>query len=67
MGINIGDNNKIANSNFISDSSLKENNQKGFWEKHSFLLAVISGLLVSVIMLFSFWENIVDSIENLFK
>lgn len=68
MGINIGNNNNISNSNF-SDNSVKEqkDNRKNFWEKHPFLLTFIAGLLVSIIMLFSFWDKIVGFIENIFR
>lgn len=69
MGIHIGDNNQISNSNFASNINnlQKQNNDKNFFEKHPFILAVISGVLVAVIMLFKFWQEIVTFIENLFK
>ena len=65
MGIHIGDNNQISNSNFTSNTnkSQKQNNDKNFFERHPFILAVTSGIL----MLFNFWQEIVVFIEKLFK
>lgn len=69
MSIHIGNDNKISNSTFVSNSknvNIKENN-KNFFEKHPLLLTIIGGVLASVIMLFSFWDNIVKFIESIFK
>lgn len=68
MGIHIGNNNNISNSNFTNNSIQKQSDKsKKFWEKHPFLLSLITGLLVSIIMLFSFWGKIIEFIENIFK
>ena len=69
MGIHIGDNNQISNSNFTSNTnkSQKQNNDKNFFERHPFILTVTSGILIAFIMLFNFWQEIVVFIEKLFK
>jgi hypothetical protein len=67
MSINIGNNNKIKNSTIaehISTSSVPEN--KKFYDKHP----VISGFLISfvagLLLLFSFWNDIINWVEGLF-
>ncbi len=68
MGIHIGNNNNISNSNFNDKSrKIQKETKKNFWEKHPFLLSFISGLLISILMLFSFWNKIIELIENIFK
>ena len=63
MGIHIGNNNNISNSNFNDKSrKIQKETKKNFWEKHPFLLSFISGLLI-----FSFWNKIIELIENIFK
>ena len=64
MGIFIGDNNKIKNSN-IADEIKNEIPKKSFVEKHSVMVSMITSLIVEVILLFSFWDDIISWIEGL--
>ncbi len=69
MSIHIGNNNKISQSTFVSNSDNinPKEDKKNFFEKHPLLLAVTGGVFVSAIMLFSFWENVIKFIEGIFK
>ena len=58
MGINIGDGNKIVNTN------LKE--KKRFYDKHPWICGILVSLFVGIILLFSFWQNIITWIEGWF-
>lgn len=56
MSIHIGNNNKISQSTFVSNSDNinQKEDKKNFFEKHPLLLTVTGGVFVSAIMLFSF-------------
>ncbi|ADO82831.1 hypothetical protein [Ilyobacter polytropus] len=61
--INVGNNNKINNSNFgIYDNKKVEN--KNLFEKHPIIFSIVISFLVGFILLFSFWERIINKIEN---
>ena len=64
MGIFIGDNNKIKNSTFAEEIR-NETPKKSFVEKHSVMVSMITSLIVEVILLFSFWDDIISWIEGL--
>lgn len=68
--VRIGDHNKIKNSNIAGRmQSQPDNNtstKKNFSERHPILLSVIVGLATGFILLFSFWQDIVNWIEGLF-
>lgn len=70
QSVRIGDHNKIKNSNIAGRmQSQPDNNtsaKKKFSEKHPILLSVIVGLATGFILLFSFWQDIVNWIEGLF-
>lgn len=64
----IGNNNKITNSNIGTGNSISyEKDEKRFWEKHPFALALITAIIAAFIMMFSFWEKIVAFLEGLFS
>lgn len=64
----IGNNNKIRNSNIgVNNSIVGEQEEKRFWEKHPFALALITAIIAAFIMMFSFWDKIVAFIEGLFS
>jgi len=69
MSINIGDKNKIKNSSIghkygSSNHHDKElDKKKSFANEHPILVSLITGF----IFLFSFWKDIINWIENLFK
>lgn len=64
----IGDNNSIKNSSIgINNNIIGDQGKKGFWEKHPFALALITAIIATFIMMFSFWDKIVAFIEGLFS
>lgn len=62
MSIHIGDNNIIKNSIFNGDESKK----KKWVEKHPVFISILCSFLVGVILLFSFWQDIVSWLEGIF-
>jgi hypothetical protein len=70
--IKIGDSNKIKNSSIGHQTSTVNNfnnkppKKKSFAQRHPILLSVIISLITGFVLLFSFWKQIVDFIENLF-
>ena len=67
MGIRIGNNNKINKTTIADKSSIKDGaeTKKRFVEKHPVITAVIVSFVVGFVLLFSFWQKIVDWIEGL--
>lgn len=68
MKIKIGNKTKIKNS-FIGSQSIQgeTSNKKSFTDRHPILISVIITFLFGFLFLFSFWDNIVEFIENFFK
>lgn len=70
MSIKIGDNNKIKNSNIIGTSNSFNKNEyepkESFSNKHPILIGIICSIVASVIMMFSFWDNVSQFIKKLF-
>lgn len=70
--IKIGNNNKIKNSsvghqvNAVNNLNNKPPKKKSFSQRHPIILSVIISLITGFALLFSFWKQIVDFIENLF-
>ena len=65
--VNIGDGNKISNSkiaNVITNDSSQE--KKSFFEKHPVICSFLISLAAGVMLLFSFWSEIVKWIEGVF-
>lgn len=65
--VNIGDGNKINNSkiaNAITNNSGEE--KKSFFEKHPVICSFLISLIAGVVLLFSFWSEIVKWIEGVF-
>ena len=67
MSIRIGDNNKINNST-IADTvnGDKQPAKKSWYEKHPIIGGIIVSVIAGCILLFSFWERIVQLIEGVF-
>lgn len=65
--ITIGDGNKISNSKItgeiINDAS---ESKKSFYEKHPVICSFIISLIAGIVLLFSFWSNIISWFEVLF-
>ena len=70
QSVRIGDNNNISNTNIVGGTENKQENntlsKKKFSEKHPILISIILGLITGFVLLFSFWQNIVNWIEGLF-
>lgn len=72
MGIKIGNNNKISKS--IIANTINQNTQqspkssKGWYERHPIMggviVSVVAGVITGVILLFSFWNDIVRYVEG---
>lgn len=66
MTVNIGDNNKIKNSNIAEKLEVKEitNAKKGFYEKHPVICGFFVSFVAGIVLLFSFWNKIISWIEG---
>jgi len=67
-GITIGDGNSFSNSNIAGGNSsiTTSADKKNFAERHPLLVSLIVGVISGFILMFSFWENIVNWIEAIF-
>lgn len=65
MSIHIGDKNKIKKSH-IGHQYGSPSAKKSFYERHPILISAIVSLVVGLILLFSFWEEVIEYIENIF-
>lgn len=67
QNITIGSNNKIKNSTIAGIINTNgADTSKGFYEKHPVLCSVLISFLVGLILLFSFWDQVISFIEGLF-
>lgn len=67
MGIQIGNGNKIKNSTIvekIEGSSSFE--KKRFYDKHPWISGLTISFIIGFALLFHFWENIINLIEEWF-
>lgn len=68
MGIQIGNGNKIKNSNIAESINgvPVTDEKKRFYDKHPWIAGIIISAMVAFIFLFSFWEKIISLIERCF-
>ena len=66
QSLTIGNGNKIKGSTVAGKIENNTPEKKAFFAERPLLATIIGGVIVAFIMLFSFWENIVDFIEGLF-
>lgn len=67
MSIKIGNNNKISNSTIANTvNSNMETTKKSWYEKHPIIGGIIISVIGSVILLFSFWGDIIKFLEGVF-
>lgn len=67
MGIRIGNNNKIKNTNIAERIERgNDDNHKSFFEKHPVICGFLISLAAGIVLLFSFWERIIYYLEGLF-
>lgn len=69
--IHIGDGNIIPNTTIANriDKSIHtttSKEKKGFFKRHPVLIEIFIGVFVAFVMMFSFWEKIVNWIEGVF-
>ncbi len=67
--ITIGDGNTIKNSSISVGNEKNESSKqskKKFTDKHPILISTVIGLITGLVLMFSFWQKIVDWIEGLF-
>jgi len=71
MKIKIGNNNKINKSNIghqmQPDKNKKDDSKKSFIEKHPVLISASVSFAIGFILLFSFWKDVVNWLEAIFK
>ncbi|EUJ34676.1 hypothetical protein [Brochothrix campestris] len=68
MKIKIGDKNKIKDS-IIGKQNIVGNeakNNEGFFHKHPVLTALLTSFVIGFLLLFSFWDDVINFIENIF-
>lgn len=59
MSIKIGDNNKIKNSSIGHQNNTSGGGgNKKFYERHPWISSAIVSLIVGIILLFPFWDNV---------
>lgn len=68
MKIKIGNNNKISKS-FIGENKglLPKNATKNWFERHPIIVSILITFTFGFIFLFSFWDKVINYIENLFN
>jgi hypothetical protein len=71
LKIKIGDKNKISKSEighkYVSTNGNDSNKKKSFINRHPIIVSILTSLLASFILLFSFWGHVISWIENFFK
>jgi hypothetical protein len=67
LNIKIGDKNKFKNSSIGHHfgSNDQEPVKKNFAERHPIIISFIVSLVVGFILLFSFWDSVINWIEGL--
>lgn len=67
QSITIGSNNKIKNSTIAGIVNAKGTDvPKGFYERHPVFCGLLISLVAGIILLFSFWNQVVSFVEGLF-
>ena len=66
QSLTIGNGNKIKGSTVAGKIENNTPEKKSLFVDHPVLSAIIAGVIVAFVMMFSFWEKIVDFIEGLF-
>lgn len=68
MSIKIGDNNKIKNSSIGNQYNFNEGEKKkSFAERHPIIVSFVVSLIAGFILLLSFWKDVVNWIEGMFR
>lgn len=64
MGIYIGNNNIINKSN-IGEKNTMPQNDKSFAERHPIFIGLMCSFVIGLILMFSFWQEIISLLEGL--
>ena len=66
--IKIGDNNAISNSIIASNSTIvgSQSSEKSFYEKHPVAIGLLITIGGGLLLMFSFWDTIIATIESMF-
>lgn len=66
MKIKIGDKNKISNSIIGEQTNINSNSKnETFFQKHPVITSLVTSFIIGFILLFSFWKNVIQYIEEL--
>ncbi|MDB2108455.1 MULTISPECIES: hypothetical protein [Clostridium] len=67
MGIKIGNNNKIKNSNIADGNTINFNSEdKSFSNKHPILIGIFVSIVSALILMIPFWDKVSEFIKKLF-
>ena len=68
MSVHIGNNNKIKNSNIAEKINIdsSENQNRTFYNRHPIMCGFLISLIAGLVLLFSFWTNVITWIEGWF-
>lgn len=71
QSVKIGNGNKIRNSNVAGkienhSGSMPSDVKKSFCKKHPVICSFLISLVAGIVLLFSFWSNIIEIIEGVF-
>lgn len=69
MKIKIGDKNKINGSIIGEQNNIGiETKKKGsFFQNHPVITALLTSFVIGFLLLFSFWKDVINFIENIFR
>lgn len=64
--INIGDGNKIKGTTIGGKHIDGSEKRKTFYENHPIIVGVLISVIAGVVLMFSFWEKVIEFIEGVF-
>ena len=66
QSINIGDGNTVIGSAIGNEKINTLENRKTFYERHPVMCSFLISLVAGIVLLFSFWEKIINLLEGIF-
>lgn len=66
MNIKIGNRTKIKKSHIGHQINSTDQERKSFVERHPIIISFIISMITGFILLFSFWDNVINWIERIF-
>ena len=61
----IGDNNTISKSTISGNNDCSESRHR-FYDKHPWISGIVIAIIIGIILMFSFWDRVIDLIEGVF-